>query len=293
MANELAKNRCVFDPEFISQLDEDYSEVRSFSPCNATFSALKSTIKNGFSSTASAFGDAKKIIVSASKRLAEAFSKTFAPSKKKNSTLAGEYFSERELQMLRTMYGLDTSRFTNRDLPRRKRLINLTPAAKTQLLSTAGKTVSLVDQTWSGIKSAGTGAVGYLKKGKQTYNNNKQLLASPAEKLKADKKKIEDLTTSELQSLLMGLPYNENFDRNLDTDFGATFQDVFKLYDQSSQDFIAAEVTSRSPIFYSLVDQVTQIEENITHKTSGLLYLLGKVCEQQCGNKGNKGCRPS
>lgn len=302
----------TFTTEFIDQLDEDYSAVRSFSPCNATFSALQSTIKNGFAANASAAKDSWSIISNAAKRLSDAFSKTFSSSKKK-STLADQYFSERELQMLGTMYGLDTSKMTNRDVPRWKRLIGLTPSAKSELTAIKGKVSSLIDQTVSAIAQMKS-----KKEGKKT-EREKTEAEKKAEEEKAEKRKTEaekkaeedrnmideykkklgnpssilEFSHVELLQLfkMMESDYNENFDGNLAVSVGSTFSGVYALYFQSSQDFTAAETTSWSSIFYTLVDQITKIEKEIEDKT-GLLSVIGEICEKQCTNKGNKGCRP-
>jgi hypothetical protein len=41
-----------------------------------------------------------------------------------------------------------------------------------------------------------------------------------------------------------------------------------------------------------LVDQVDQANALLWNNTSGLRNNVGKVCQMQCSNKGNMGCRP-
>lgn len=278
-----------FNSEFIAQLALDYSEVRSFSPCNNTFSALQSTVKNGFSSNLSAAKDSWKIISDASQRLSEAFSKTFTSSKKRKSNLAEQYFSEHELQRLRTMYGVDTSRITNMEVSRWKRLIGFTPATKTTLSTTAWKISSLFEQTVSGAKSIFSGIKDYIAESKveqKRLEEKKKELGNPSS--------VSELSSTDLEQMLLILwsSYNRNFDKQFAETLNTTFSEVYSLYHQSSQDFVFAEITSWTPIVYSLIDQVDQANVLLGNNSSGLRNNVGKTCQIQCTNKGNMGCRP-
>ena len=120
-----------FDPLAIAQLREDYSAVRGFSPCNPIFNRLGSSVKKSLSNTASAARESGAIIRDASKRLAAAFAKTTGlTTKKQKQTIAQQYFSEYELQQLRTIYGLDTSRMTQKDAVHWKNILGVLPTVK-------------------------------------------------------------------------------------------------------------------------------------------------------------------
>jgi hypothetical protein len=121
-----------FDPAVLSELKIDYAPVRGFSPCNPVFQKLQSGTKNAATSMVSATKDAGSQIANASKRLANAFVKTTGISKltTKKKNLSEEYFSEAELQQLRTIYGINTTKMTSKDAVNLKNLLKIGPNIK-------------------------------------------------------------------------------------------------------------------------------------------------------------------
>ena len=137
-----------FNPETIAQLKEDYSEVRGFSPCNPVFSALQSNVKNAINGSSSAATNSWRTIANASKRLANAFLNTTGISKRdKKQTVADTYFTSYELQQLRTIYGVNTTRMTEEEAIAWAEVFMLKPAMKQVWKATKRKAKSLLEST--------------------------------------------------------------------------------------------------------------------------------------------------
>jgi len=146
----------LFDVTFhttgLQQMQTYYKPVRlpkGASPCNATFKKMGSGIKQAFAANTSAAKDAGATITDAFKRLKDAFSKSdgSTPKKQKEKTLAEKNFSEYELQQLRTIYGVDTTRMTSRDVPHRRNLLQVGPMAKQSWSDSKKKQKTLIEET--------------------------------------------------------------------------------------------------------------------------------------------------
>jgi hypothetical protein len=111
-----------FSPVAYSGLQEEYSKVRKFSACNSARKSLKSSAGNAISDNKSAATEAWDIITDAAKRL-ETAGKNFGP-RFVGKGVAEKNFSSEELQLLRTIYGVDTSKMTIVNVPWWKRIIS-------------------------------------------------------------------------------------------------------------------------------------------------------------------------
>ena len=142
----------TFNSTGLQQMKAEYDPVRltkGFSPCNASFKKMSSGVKQAFSSNTSAAKDAWATIADASKRLADAMTKTvgISPKKEKEKTVAQQCFTEYELQQLRTVYGVDTTRMTSRECSYWRNLVQVGPMAKQSWNDSKKKVKSLYEDT--------------------------------------------------------------------------------------------------------------------------------------------------
>jgi hypothetical protein len=89
-----------------------------------------------------------------------------------------------------------------------------------------------------------------------------------------------------------GTFYNSDFDDGLASDFSASLRSALGLYMETTQNFVAADVSMQSLQFFPIVDQVRQAWEEIGTKESGIMRNIGLACQRQCSNNGTVGCRP-
>jgi hypothetical protein len=144
--------QATFAPDALTQLQEYYAPIRvvkGLSPCNSTASKLKSSIKQSFSSNISAAKESRTTIANASKRLTDAFTKSagFPSKREKEKSLAEQYFTEYELQQLRTIYGIDTTKITSKDALNLKNLLQVGANIKKSRNKSLKKAKSLVEDT--------------------------------------------------------------------------------------------------------------------------------------------------
>jgi hypothetical protein len=64
----------------------------------------------------------------------------------------------------------------------------------------------------------------------------------------------------------MGTVYTTYFDDSLHEAFSASFSDALTLYEDTTQNFVAADISTRAPLFFPLIDQVRQAWEVIGTK---------------------------
>ena len=60
--------------------------------------------------------------------------------------------------------------------------------------------------------------------------------------------------------------YNRYFDDSLHNAFSASFSDALTLYSETTENFVAADVSTQVPRFFALVDQMRQAWEVIGNK---------------------------
>jgi hypothetical protein len=83
----------------------------------------------------------------ANKRLIDALAHSVGIStpRDKDKTLAEQYFTEYELQQLRTIYGIDTTKMTSRDAVNLKNLLQVGTNVKKSMRNAAKKAKTLFD----------------------------------------------------------------------------------------------------------------------------------------------------
>jgi hypothetical protein len=57
--------------------------------------------------------------------------------------------------------------------------------------------------------------------------------------------------------------YSLDFDEDLLTAFSHSFERSATLFDQTTQSFVAMDVSTWTPLFYTIIDQIQHIEEVI------------------------------
>ncbi|MDR0860485.1 MAG: hypothetical protein LBO09_05985 [Candidatus Peribacteria bacterium] len=245
--------------------------------------------------------EAGKTIADASVRLFKAlFKGSSLKEGVKREGIAEKYFDKYELQQLRTIYGLDTSKMTETTAKGRRRIITPTTSTKRAMNDIAKKTVSLVE---SSVKSSVNGVVAVINTSKEYIENLHSREWNPKYRAKGkpatDEATFANLhfTESEKRQIIakLGGSYNENFNEGLHLAFTDSVNEAEKLFNRMTTDFIIAENTSQTSQFSSIVQQIEALETVIKDGTDNippLLKILGDICEYQCENKGTKGCRP-
>ncbi|MDR2540397.1 MAG: hypothetical protein LBD11_01090 [Candidatus Peribacteria bacterium] len=153
------------------------------------------------------------------------------------------------------------------DVPKYQRLIAPVGGWKKAINDIGKKTVSLIEST----KNAGSEEKSFVD---------------------------ENFTETQKRQIMykLGVSYNENFNTALLLDFADSIEKTNELFDRTTTNFILAENTSQTSQFYAIVKEIQDLERVINegdkeNNIPSLLDTLGKICEYQCVNKGNKGCR--
>ena len=224
---------------------------------------MSSGVKQAFTANISSAKDAGEIIVSASKRLADAMAKTVGiPTKKqKDKTLAEQYFSEQELQQLRTIYGVDTTRMTNREAPRWKHLLQVGPSAKDSRVRSKKKMKTLIENTKNAPQ-----AVRYVLSLKQVRDGVKRYNQSAGWSDMGVSQSDRGMIFSSRKTY-----YNQNFDDTLLDAYSASLADTLALYGETTENFVASDISTLAQNFLPLIDRVEQAEEVIGNKEKGIM----------------------
>jgi hypothetical protein len=104
-----------------------------------------------------------------------------------------------------------------------------------------------------------------------------------------------NLSESDKQTIAYTLneTLNRNFNDSLQLAFATSQEKAQQLFSATTQDFLIADNSDQTFQFNAIISQLKEIEALIGKTNeNGLLKLVGDICEFQCGNKGNKGCRP-
>ena len=98
-----------------------------------------------------------------------------------------------------------------------------------------------------------------------------------------------NLSQSERYLLFSSLntEYNGSFDVSLQLAFSDSLGKAIQLYDDTSTSFVASDISVQTPVFFAIVDQIQQIEEQIgkSNQSSSLMKILADICLYQCANK--------
>ncbi|MDR3169681.1 MAG: hypothetical protein LBU27_08310 [Candidatus Peribacteria bacterium] len=151
----------TFSETALSNLRSEYAGARFIDSCNTMGKRAFARIGNAGKAVGSSFKQAETTILKAA---AIRFSNAFLEGSSraeivKRPGVAEKYFDDDELQQLRTIYGVDTSKMTETTAKGRRRIITPTTSTKKVLKDIGEKTVSLVE---SSIK-AGTNAIASTK----------------------------------------------------------------------------------------------------------------------------------
>ena len=231
-----------FSPEALQELKEYYKPVRfayGKSPCNATFKKMGSSMKQAFSANISAVNESISIISEANKRLVDALAHSVGIStpRDKERPLAEKYFTERELQQLRTVYGINTTKMTNKDAINLKNLLQIGSNIKTSWNSSLRKTKTFFDDaknTGQEVWGMGVGFYNRIGGFVRNYNDAKLQVENARNTLSVRESNSVARTSlfgavslsdddRKIFFTRIGSRYNEYFEDNLHEAFAASF----------------------------------------------------------------------
>jgi hypothetical protein len=194
-------------------------------------------MKGALGDNAAAASEAGTIIKDASKRLSQAFAEF--PKEFIKRGQAEEYFTSAELQQLRTIYGVNTSKITNVEVSRLKRI--LAPTASTK-------------RAWNDIKKGATS----LFEG--TVNAAKSVVESVGGMLNLPESEKKDIASK------LNISYNKDSDNNLYTGFSVSLKQVRDMYLLINQNFAVRDATLSPAKFVLLVEKIEEVQKIIGEK---------------------------
>ena len=85
----------------------------------------------------------------------------------------------------------------------------------------------------------------------------------------------------------MDSSYNRYFEEVLHSAFSTSASKAMVLYDEISTVFLSADISTQTPMFYVLVEQLQHLEDQIgkPNQKNTLMKKIADVCEYQCSNK--------
>jgi hypothetical protein len=288
----------VFSDKALTNLRSEYAGARFIDSCNTMGQKAFSRIGNTAKAVGSSFKQATTTISAAAKRFSNAFFK--GSSRKeiiKRPGVAEKYFDDDELQQLRTIYGVDTSKMTETTAKGRRRIITPTTSTKKVIKDIGKKSVSLRESSKKAINNTITSTKEYIDHLKN-YKQQKETDSFDTQSKNFTKETtFIDLNLSESDKQTIAYALNETFNKNFNDSLHLAFADstskAQQLFTDITQDLLISDNSDQTYQFNAIISQIKEIE-TLIGKTNenGLLKLVGDICEFQCGNKGNKGCRP-
>ena len=282
-----------FDPEWIQQIDDDYSflwgglsTLGLYQSCN---NFRKQTLRDlgKISQIWTAVTKSWQTISSATKRLMYAILwgkrwelgwDTLWPL----GFLGGNvYFTDVELQQLRTVYGIDTTQMTTRELGGLRSLITPLWGWKKARNDTKKRVSSVVETSSSGISEFIAGVEDWWNFLREMNNDVKW-----ADVL------FSQLSPEERRQYLQqfGIEYSKDFKDGLQQQLIVSVNDADELARQTKEMSIAVDTSVQTPLFHAIVDQIHQLDELIKDRQSGMCQKLVEICKYQASNKWNDAC---
>ncbi len=307
-----------FHPDRANKIKNDYIGTRAWFgfKCNKSFQKFSTNTKGIFKNFWEETTNSRGIIKQAGINLREALMLT--PKGVWNNIKGKDtepYLTEREKELLRSVYGLKTSQMTretktsilniskqtrNNFLDMKNNLYNIRNSSITaanHIQDTAKIFAKNSSQSWANVKKtfknfrAGTASI--LKKGDKISKKD------------LEKQLIKDLSLQEANSIISLIEqrnaqdilnkFQEEFPNESAKDsFNLAMiswllrlqqeQNLDKYY---SQDTLPAGITFK---FWELSNSIKRVIYSIGNKDHGLRYVLNQRCTFQAQNKGTKGC---
>lgn len=191
-------------------------------------------------------------------------------------------FDETELQMLRSIYGVDVFQMTTYELGRLSNLVAPQWWWKNAWMQVKKRASSLFEAVkWNGSTR---NSLSY-----QNGNNQSNWTELPDEV-----RNFSELSEEERMKYFWseGYLYSDKFNDDLLSGFQTTFDDAESMWYELREHAIAVETTVQTPMFKAITDQIDELDKVIWDKSSGIRDAVWKLCEYQASNKWNQWCRP-
>ena len=257
-----------FNTWTILEMKAAYYCARWFSKCTSSWKDFVKNIKNIWSSFVKWWSDAKKTITEANKKLAESI-KGIAQAKILKKSPWEEYLTDTEIELLRSVYGIDTKKLLKQEWIWLRDLLRM--GSKESLSAIKFKSL------WAGNSLLD----------KQAKNNTSNE-TKESNQSKIDKKNVEDLLDANAKKL-KGKIEEDSENLILDQDLKNSFMDAISIVNNQQQNDLAVLWSTNSvdylAYYTSIGNRIRDVVDIIWSKDKGIVKNLGNVCEVQCSNK--------
>lgn len=266
----------TFDMEEMKKLDEAYQCARWFAKCTSSWKDFIKNLKNVRKNLKKSWSSAKTVIVDANKNFSQALNWMF-DSYKKDKSEWEKQLTDREIELLQDVYGINTSKLTKQQWIWFSDLLNVAKWNLWWITQSINLNSNFNDD--------------YFNK------NNK-------EQKSINKKKDEENTTDpnlwndqlldsidELEELLGQKP---QYPVEVKKDFKNSLWAVVDSINAKHKDELSVLIAIDSSVYLHLYTQIwyriRDLIDVVWNKDKNLIKNIGTVCELQCSNKWNAGC---
>lgn len=292
-----------FDSKRASTLKTDYhcarfNRVNLAAPkCGGSANALLANLKTLTSNTKKTWASAQHTITSALERLNESLKGLKHFRSKKNKSLTSY-----ELELLRWVYGLDTTKLTDEQLSSlspfsiSQRSKNQWNQAKKELQQEAKARWNFFSEAYNSYKETFKKA---KEEAEQKKEEKKQQEKAIAKKTEDDQKKkqelekqkaLEDKKLEELEKQALELKTRNEKNISLHEELYEDFKILIKAENSIKQETELSNSVLNTHQFAYLSFQVQKISETIWNKNWGTRKALKNICSYQCSNKESSTC---
>ncbi len=259
-----------FNPEVMSDMKDAYACGRFFK-CSSPGKDFVSNLKKVLWSFMDWWSRSWTVIKDANIRLSESI-KWISQAKLTKKSAWEEYLTDTEIELLRSVYGIDTSKLT------KQQWISLR-----DVLSVSLKKKSTKDFVWPPTQQEREAA--------QSKAEEKEARKKAAEQKKADREKLKanaDLLEASINQ------WDADKYIKLNLTLIDSIEDTIKIVDSQQQKnllMLSSNDTAGYLHLYTLIgNNIRKVIDIIWTKDKNIVKNLGNVCEIQCSNKWVDGC---
>lgn len=294
-------------------IDEEYREVRFWFECDENIKKMGKKIgtarKNEVVAGSQSFGQQIK---ESNKKLWAVLKGTFKKKEKKEDPR----FTEYELTLLRTMYGIDVTKMTENEKNRWKEhfdtensilsfktmITNIkndfTDTSQTEKKEKRERSKEEKQKILARINKADRKAR-YKQERKRIHDEYKNFKTqeNPIQSFYYTGENTFSRCLQELQDWTTSRICNNFANDSQKMDFLVSLDQVKEMMiadrEETNRKFSIPEIQYEINKIYVAIEEINLLKENIGKKwdTNSLVQLLGTVCEKQCSNKWTKWCR--
>lgn len=281
-----------FNEKWIEEIKEDYHPVRRtmWFKCNTSRKNLVKVMKQLWGSTAEQWKSSWKRISKSYKDLKEALTNRWGALNNLKWKSSSSKLTEREKEILRSRYGIDTSKITDQEWLSIFKLYtnwkNQSSAIKKGAKSINKENIKGVGKSIKeGIKNGWKNTKDALKDGRK---KTKALVKATWTSIKSVFKRENNLSTldAEFESWKNTMYSNGLFEQEMQKQI-KSFTIFSEAFNKLTDDNPAIETTKE---FSVIRFQINEILHTIWDKDSMLRKALYEVCSKQCTNRGSSCC---